>query len=316
MDVRVLDLDGSLTRRTDLLSDRQAVPLRWWGPRLRLACSFGTFRHFEADLDDLLDPVDETPSLSFVGSGDFHHVSLALLRRLQTPFNLLILDNHPDWMRGLPFLHCGTWLHHAANLPLCRSVFHVGGDVDFDNRYRWLAPWPALRSGQLTVFPALRCFRGRAWAGVPHEPLRCRPDQPTTAWRLSELLDPYREELSHWPLYVSLDKDVLTAEEAIVNWDSGHLRLSEVLATLTAFVRAADGRLAGMDVVGDWSSVEVQGLFRKFFHWTEHPSLTVEADAAARVNERTNRTLLATLRSLGVLGRSRRTSMQPARRAA
>jgi hypothetical protein len=165
MDVRVLDLDGSLTERSDLLHDRQLVPLRGWGPRLRLACSFGAFRHFEADLDDLLSTTDEAPALSFVGSGDFHHVSLALLRRLQTPFNLLVLDNHPDWMRGLPFLHCGTWLYHATKLPLCRSVFHVGGDVDFDNRYRWMAPWPALRSGRLTVFPAVRRFRGRAWAG-------------------------------------------------------------------------------------------------------------------------------------------------------
>src|SRR4051812_8301583 len=114
MDVRVLDLDGSLTGRSALLADRPVVPLRSWGPRLRLACAFGTFRRSEDDLKDLLGPADDRPLLSFVGSGDFHHVSLALLRRLHGPFNLLVLDNHPDWMRGLPFLHCGTWLHHAS----------------------------------------------------------------------------------------------------------------------------------------------------------------------------------------------------------
>jgi hypothetical protein len=317
MDVRVLDLDGSLTERSGLFSGRLTVPLRSWGPRLRLACSFGAFRRFEADLADILGTPDDPPTLSFVGSGDFHHVSLALLRRLRTPFNLLVLDNHPDWMRGLPFLHCGTWLYHAAGLPLCRRVFHAGGDVDFDNRYRWLAPWPALRSGRLTVFPAVRRFRAGAWAGVPNEPLRPAADQPATAWRLSNLLDPYRDELAHWPLYVSLDKDVLTADEAAVNWDSGHLRLSELLVTLTAFLRAAGVRLAGMDVVGDWSAVEVRGLFRKSFHWTEHPPLKVEPAAAARVNEGTNRALLAALRALGVLGRDRQpVVLPPTRRAA
>jgi hypothetical protein len=302
MDVRVLDLDGSLTERSDLLRDRPIVPLRSWGPRLRLACSFAAFRNFEADLADALDPA-EGPALTFLGSGDFHHVSLALLRRLGTPFNLLILDNHPDWMRGLPFLHCGTWLHHASQLPLCRNIFHVGGDVDFDNRYRWLAPWPVLRSGRLTVFPAVRRFRGGAWNRLPHQPLRPAANQPATAWRLSDLLDPHRDDLARWPLYVSLDKDVLTADEATVNWDSGHLRLAEVLATLSAFVRAADDHVVGMDVVGDWSPVEAEGLFRKFFHWTEHPPLVVDAEAAAQTNERTNRTLLATLRALGLLGR-------------
>jgi hypothetical protein len=316
MDVRVLDLDGSLTERSDLLRGRVVVPLRRWGPRLRLACSFAAFRRFEADLADALGPADGSPALHFVGSGDFHHVSLALLRRLGTPFNLLVLDNHPDWMRGLPFLHCGTWLYHASRLPACRQVFHVGGDVDFDNRYRWLAPWPALRSGRIAVFPALRRFGGRSWAGVPHRTLRPRPDQAATAWRLSDLLDPHRDELARRPLYVSLDKDVLTANEATVNWDSGHLRLSEVLVTLTAFVRAAGGFLAGMDVVGDWSPVEAGGLFRKFWHWTEHPPLRVNALAAARLNECTNRTLLATLRALGVLRRERRPAGPPTRRAA
>src|SRR5581483_4494910 len=100
--------------------------------------------------------------------GDFHHVSLALVRRIMTPFNLLVLDKHPDWMRGIPFLHCGTWLRHALRLPGLQRVFHCGGETDFDNGYRWLAPWPEIRAGRVVAFPARRRFR---WGGLATRPL-------------------------------------------------------------------------------------------------------------------------------------------------
>src|SRR5207249_572705 len=127
----------------------------------------------------------DEPAVTLVGSGDFHHVSLALLRRLPGPFNLLVLDNHPDWMRRVPFLHCGTWVYHAARLPQVQNVFHVGGDVDFDNGYRWLAPWHLLRSGKIRVLPGVRRF---AWRSVPQETVRPAPHVPVTARRVAELL--------------------------------------------------------------------------------------------------------------------------------
>ncbi len=295
MDVRVLDLDGSVTAQKALLRTGAVIyPAPPWGPRLRLACSFRRFHRFEKDLARSLGgAIDAGPWATLYGSGDFHHVSLALLRRLDQPFNLLVLDKHPDWMVGLPFLHCGTWLAHAAQLPGVRHVFHLGGDLDFDNAFRWLAPWPLLRSGRIRVFPARRRFRGGAWERLPHLPLRSALHAPLTPERLNELLDPYRLELARWPLYVSVDKDVLTAAAALVNWDSGYLDLDEVTIILEAFGRAARGRLLGLDLVGDWSPVRVQGWFRRLFHLTEHPALAVTPAEARRCNEPTNLTLLA-----------------------
>src|SRR5205823_5941363 len=140
------------------------------------------------------------PRFTFVGSGDFHHASLALVRRVQTPFNLLVLDNHPDWMRGIPFLHCGTWLYHAAQLPQVQTIFHVGGDVDFDNRWQWLAPWPLLRSGKIKVLPAMRSFRQGSWRDIDNQPVRREPDLPANAENLEHLLEPFATELARWPL--------------------------------------------------------------------------------------------------------------------
>jgi hypothetical protein len=303
MDIRVLDLDGGLLVQPALLRARPAVySIEDLAPDVRLACSFRRFRQFEAALVQRLgSAVDDQPVLTFYGSGDFHHVTLALLRRLTRPCNLLVIDNHPDWMGGIPLLHCGTWLHHALRLPHINHVFHVGGDVDFDNAYRWLAPWSALRRGRLTVLSAVRSFRRGAWAGVPHDSLRSAPDEPLSASRLKKLLDPYRVELADLPLYISLDKDVLRAEDAAVNWDSGHLQLGEVLTLLDGFINACRRRLTGLDVVGDWSPVVVKGLLRQLLHRTEHPRLEVTLSEATRRNNATNQLLLFALQRLGLL---------------
>ncbi len=300
MRVRILDLDGSLGVQKDLQRRyRPAVlPLTGWGPKIRLGCAFGRFRRFEADLAGLANAADtDEPAVTFCGSGDFHHVSLALVRRMTTPCNLLVIDNHPDWMRGVPFLHCGTWVYHAARLPHVRRVFHVGGDVDFDNYYRWMAPWPLLRQGKIVTIPGVRRFTRGPWSGIPNEPVRPAPDQPAPRDRLEELVRPFAADLGKYPLYVSLDKDVMVERESVVNWDSGHLTLKEVCGILEVFLRAAWGKLAGMDVVGDWSPVWLRGLLRRFLHWTEHPTLNVDAAAAARRNVKTNLVVLETVRA-------------------
>ena len=112
---------------------------------------------------------------------------------------------------------------------------------------------------------------------------------------LRDLLIPYREELARMPLYISLDKDVMVPADAIVNWDSGHLGLGEVQDVLTAFLEAARGNLRGMDVLGEWSPVRVDGLFRWSFHMTMHPPLQIDPAEANRVNERANLALMETV---------------------
>ena len=298
---RVLDLDGSIVRQTLLMQRSGAAILRLqeWGPNLRVACGHGSLARFEQQFARLLGSWhDRKPFLTFLGSGDFHHVSLTLLRRLTGRFNLLVIDNHPDWMRGIPFLHCGTWLFHAAQLPCVRRIFHLGGEVDFDNAYRWLAPWPMIRSGKIVVGPARRRFRGRWWDQVPQRPLRRCAEGPASQANIEDWLTPYRAELAAWPLYISLDKDALTASEAVVNWDSGQLTVPELLAILETFTKAAGGELLGVDVVGDWSPVHVHGLLRRILHWTEHPALAIDPGEATRRNEALNLRLFDCLSSV------------------
>jgi hypothetical protein len=293
--VRVVDLDGSVTAQAKFLPSAiaECVPAREWGRQIRLACQFGVFNRFERWLAESLPSTGS--DITFIGSGDFHHVTLALLRPIQEPFNLMILDNHPDWMRGLSFLHCGTWLWHALPLKSLRRVFLCGGEADFDNAYRWLAPWAEIQAGRLIVIPVHRRFTRGRWAGVCAKPLI--DDGCSFAKSLHECVEPHRQELAVRPLYVSIDKDVLAAEDAAVNWDSGLLRLPEAVAVVQAFVGAAGGRLAGADLLGDWSPVSVaHWLNRMCDRLHNRHSPIVVADATRR-NSIANLALLEALRA-------------------
>jgi hypothetical protein len=293
--VRILDLDGSLAPQLDVFpsGDLDWLTARDWGPRVRLVCTFRTFHRFREWLEDSL--AFDGPAITFYGSGDFHHVTLALLERVPGPFNLLVLDKHPDWMSGIPFLHCGTWLRHALRLPGLNRVFHCGGETDFDNAYRSLAPWPELLSGRVVVFPARRRFRRGRWRLLPVHPLITGSRPLDDA--LGEALDPFLEELGRHPLYVSIDKDVLTESEAAVNWDSGLLTLPDALAVLETFLAAARGNLAGADILGDWSPILLGHWLNRLCDRLDHPSPAHDPGEAAERNRRANAAFLKILRS-------------------
>jgi hypothetical protein len=296
MRTRVLDFDGSLDQQADCLGLTDAVSAREWGPRVRLACGFGAFRRFRR----WLGPESGGPAVTLYGSGDFHHVTLALLERLAGPFNLLVLDMHPDWMRGIPFLHCGTWLHHALRLPGLRRVFHCGGERDFDNGYGSLAPWREIRDGRVVVFPARRRYTRGRWSRLPVRPLLAEGASPGEV--LADALRPFRRELGEVPLYVSIDKDVLVADDAAVNWESGLLRVDEAVSVVETFVQAAGGRLAGADLLGDWSAVRLGHWLSRLCDRIDRPSVVHEPSEAAAVNQRANAALLRALRSDSKVG--------------
>ncbi len=83
--VRILDLDGSLDGQDALFSLHHAerVPARDWGPQIRLAGTFGTFHKFRQWLAGAMPA--QNGEVVFFGSGDFHHVTLALLERIRSP---------------------------------------------------------------------------------------------------------------------------------------------------------------------------------------------------------------------------------------
>lgn len=160
-------------------------------------------------------------ALHWIDGGDYHYVSKFWLEKIDRPFDLVLFDHHSDdqppaWGEGL--LSCGAWVAQARrDLPLLRETFWVPGVPEFPSR-----------------------------TPVPGEPLRADPSslRPEASGRPA-FLCPGR------PVYLSIDKDVLSPEFARTNWDQGEMTLLQLedLVRSIASVR----EILGVDICGGLS---------------------------------------------------------------
>ena len=246
----VLDIDGSV----GALSNSLVLPLVAWQERIRFACGMRTFHEFSQALDRILPSKYGTV---FVGSGDFHHVSHALIARRASGgmFKVVVLDNHPDNMR-FPFgIHCGSWVRHVAALPWVSHV-HVLGITSRDvaAAHAWENYFTPLRNGKLTNW----CIGvDTGWAarlGLG--------DRFLSFDSAAELLDRFTQSIRHdlTPIYLTIDKDVLSPAVVRTNWDQGCMSEEEMMGTIAHF----RGRLIGSDITGDVSSYRYRTWWKRW----------------------------------------------------
>lgn len=250
MSTVVLDLDGSVAGT----GAARVVPLRDLEQSLRFACSRRALRHFSRLLDARLPDAYGTV---LTGSGDFHHLSLPLIRRAAArhgPLQVVVFDNHPDNMR-FPFgVHCGSWVRRACDLPGVRHVHVVGiTSGDIGPAHAWENHWRPLRRGLLTYWS---CGVDTAWA---------RRFGIARAFRgftdMSALLDAFGRHLAatELPVYLSIDKDVLSIRDVRTNWDQGQMREAQ----LTTAIGAMRGRIVGSDITGEVSVVRYRRAWKR-----------------------------------------------------
>lgn len=236
----VLDLDGSV----GALPDATVLPLRTWQERIRFGCGMRTWRAFTGELDRTL---PSSLGTVFLGSGDFHHLSHALIARRdpRQMIKVVVLDNHPDNMR-FPFgIHCGSWVRRVAALPWVSHVHVLGitsGDVGA--LHAWENYFTPLLRGKLTNWCVGVDVRWAARIGLGQRFLAFDS--------IAGLLDRFTEaeRKDPQPTYLTIDKDVLSTDAAHTNWDQGRMSEAEMLHTIALFRQ----RLVGSDITGDVST--------------------------------------------------------------
>ncbi len=245
----VLDIDRSV----GALPNRLVLPLEHWQESIRFGCSLATMRRFRTMLDQLLPAGYGTV---FTGSGDFHHLSWPLIARLPAtrPFQVVVLDNHPDNMR-FPFgVHCGSWVRKVALLPQVSQV-HVLGitSADIGRGHAWENYLTPLRRGKLRYWSigvdtgwAGRLGLGHAFRGF---------DSPEA---LVEAFVQFQRAQT-LPSYLSIDKDVFAAEVAHTNWDQGRLLASHALALIDSLRHG----LVGSDINGEVSHYRYRSWWKR-----------------------------------------------------
>ena len=312
MNLNLLHLDDALLQQTEFITacddhNAEHVDLRALGPRVRLWSTEDDQHSLRAALSARLSGLsDDQPLVTWLGSGDFHHVTL-LLAALQRgskphPMTILHFDNHPDWVTFDDGVHCGSWARQAIESGVAERVITLGVSS------RDLA-WPEFKgggldlvaSGRLILFPIdpprtvvfadYGCGAGHRQNGwIVRWDQMARHDDHQFVSRLFSLI-----ETDH--VYLTIDKDVLAPSDAQTNWDQGTLTVDELRGWIRAIAR--EKRVTGADIVGDYSKPVYGSSFKdKVLKRAEAMIDQPWIDASRphrTINMRTNIQLLETL---------------------
>lgn len=166
----------------------------------------------------------DADGIHFIDSGNYHYMSRIWLEKLNTPFRLVVFDNHTD-MQPPTFgglLSCGGWVAASLEeLPLLKEVLLVGPDQEaFDQ-----------------TEPVLR------------EKVRFLSREKLGEMTLEEKISFFEELTAEFPTYLSVDKDVLCPEEASTTWSQGEMTLEELCQFVKILLEKQD--ILGMDVCGE-----------------------------------------------------------------
>lgn len=156
-------------------------------------------------------------NIHFIDSGDYHYLSKIFIDRIEEDFSLVLLDNHPD-MQAPAFgniLSCGGWVKVALDTnPRLKKVLILGMDRDLESE--------VLGYGDRVEYVCSDSLE------------RCIPALSCLPERL--------------PVYLSIDKDVLSEEFASTDWNQGRMSKDEMTGILSVLIEGY--RLLGVDICG------------------------------------------------------------------
>lgn len=305
MRARILDMDGAIRLQHELVEacahrGGDIIPATDLAPRLRLQAERGALAELEARLGP-----HRAGDIYFFGSGDFHHLALPLLARADRPVSVVHFDNHPDWTSWPPSLNCGSWVARALEHPDVLRVVTLGPDSsDLAMPQTKGAALRLLREGRLELhaFASMRTFYAGPAFHAPGATAHGGLNRDGLAWHglqesdWHERIGEIASRLPEAPIWITLDKDVLTPSEARTNWDQGRLNLAEVLEAIAIFARQLP--VIGMDVCGDFSPADNLGLWRRFLAHLDREQRAAPSPLDTAINQQTNLRILRQMEAI------------------
>lgn len=190
--------------------------------------------------------------LTFIGSGNYHYISYIITKNIGKPFSLVLFDNHTDMLESSFFdlLSCGSWVYNLLkDNPFLVNIIIIG----VNNRYENLIPVKYANRINILNHTDVSSYDNH------HKVF----DNITTE-----------------DVYISIDKDVLSTNFSITNWDQGIMDLSVLTDDLNYILH--NRRVIGIDVCGEY---------------TYNPSREKDIliDTAININNSTNKKILNTV---------------------
>ncbi|MGI6008370.1 MAG: arginase family protein [Ruminococcus sp.] len=164
--------------------------------------------------------------IHFLDNGNYHYATLFFLEKIREPFSLVLIDHHTDMQKPMlaPLVSCGSW----AGKALC----------SFEYLKQMILIGPERKSMEL-IDEKLR------------DKLICITTDDIVRGRAEDEIGKIDLEL---PIYISLDKDVLSACYARTNWNQGEMSM-DILKKLLLEIFVHQ-KVIGVDICGECSFQE------------------------------------------------------------
>ncbi|WP_192988129.1 arginase family protein [Carnobacterium mobile] len=161
-----------------------------------------------------------TSKLFFLGNGNFHYLSYGILKKIKTPFTLIVYDHHNDAgkLAYKDLISCGSWINDAVlYLPNLKRVYIIGVGEEQEKE----------------MLPEV---------GQKIEIIR---EEEMTDEKMAEI----SETIPTTDIYVSVDRDILSEKEVQTNWNQGNIKIEKLIQSIDLVLH--DHQLIGADVCGD-----------------------------------------------------------------
>lgn len=157
--------------------------------------------------------------LHFLDSGDYHYITKLMCDQIHEPFDLVLFDHHTD-MKDAVFgemLTCGDWVRNCIEENAQLHQVIIAG--------------PSQKAFQQVD------FHSKKIKAITEEDFMSHKAMAKLAYYQSDL-----------PIYLSVDKDILTKKDAMTNWNQGQLDLSTLQQSLRQVL--SHQPLIGADICG------------------------------------------------------------------
>lgn len=287
--VRILNFDDSVVSQEGLINRYKpaVIDLTGIGPACRLWSSIKTASEIRKSLDP-----QWRQAVTFLGSGDFHHISSLLIEQFEEDFSVFIFDLHPDLDYLSPRLSCGSWVNLAAGWKAVKKTVILGAsseDLSFPNNLTCNFKW--FKDSRVELYPFYRPPDRALFKDLPENSF-IHPDRRGIVQRIrwenlrgKDIRQFIRGILKRLPrkrVYISVDKDCLLPEYALTNWEPGILGLDWLIEALSSL--RAEAEVIGMDIVGDYSTVKTDSLLKKLCVNWDHPRQWARARAPDEIS--------------------------------
>jgi arginase family enzyme len=184
----------------------------------------------EASAADDKSSVKTYEGIHLIDSGNYHHMSRVFTEDIDEPYELVFFDNHTDMKPAMfDMLSCGSWAKEVLEKD--------------DKLVRMVMIGPPQKSvdeldEEIRNNSKLLIFSGEALAEVGKTLNLAALDYNAATKVNGEKL----------PVYISVDKDVLSTHEVMTNWDQGEMSLETLLNMIREI--CTDRKVLGADICG------------------------------------------------------------------